>query len=844
MSQRVAGLNPFTDDRPKGRAMRRSVPIPGADQRPQALTPQAAPVNTYARPPEPPRTNPLLQLAEGLAALSPALARFAAVQEQPDPDEEGRVIKKAAQMTTGELSEAIRTDPEFATKVGRQAASTQWALRAGEDLSTQLKTQLADGTFNPDTMDFDEWWRTNTNPMFEQIDPSAAKVLFQRLEATRGDLLGVVSKYKAEKSIQIRNDNIIGATNSLLGAAIDGNSDPTQISEQFRLLKQTNKTVFGVPYSELDEMQLEALTNRLESMSPTDPKYPKFIRIAKHLLTEDRIGEDGLRIGPITQSTSVGAKASKLLGMVEKAEMEHIKQGQVPAYTELLESAANGDANMPAMIAKFKEQNPEWELSPEKEAALLMSANEARQRIELEEGKKRAERAEESSKLGIELDGMEKFINGDGFYIADMEYTKADGTRGIYKAEDIRKRVATSQQKRIDETIGDWRSIQDEGQRMAKLGEKAALERKLYGDLMVTNDRLKNELTATPGILGTVVRSGGDVPEAAMNSFEQYLVYNDQAPQMVSSLIDTNTRKFFETARIAYQTGHVKSTRDALILAANATANPDKASRRVNYSDATVLKAMKDTLPSDIMEAPNSGMIIDETRQLAEALMNGLDLDPAEAVRKAAETTQKNYIILGADWGDGMTKQNAIVKTGGMTVPPQTKEAMELYLTQFAEKHGPALEKAGIDKGSVTYRHIGGRTWALWDEENKQYLSDLPDSSVTIDALIENLGNTRRQESAAEIRKQIEEYDRRFEPYFFGLIKPTGVLSEGIDEVRNTPAQNKRIFEQNKKKVQAKYDEYWGRIAEEAKRRRMEVPPKKLPWTATNNNPKYEPKAQ
>lgn len=829
---RVAGLNPFTDDRPQGRGMRRSVPIPGAEQRPQALNPQAAPVNTYARPAEPPRTNPLLQLAEGLAALSPSLARLAAVERQPgnEEEEEGKVIKKAAQMTTGELSQAIKEDPEFATRVGRRAASTQWALRAGEDLSATLRQQLADGTFNPDTTDFNQWFAANTNPLMEQVDPSAAKVLFQRLEATRGSLQDIVVKYKSEKSVQVRNENIAGAANSIIGAGLDSNLDPARISEQLRLQKNTNKAVFGMSYSEQDEMLLDTLSNRLASMPTTDPQYGAMLKLTRTLLTEDRIGEDGAKIGPITQSTSVGAKASKLLGAIEQAELERSRDGQFPALADLQEAAANGEANMEERINKFRERHPEW-LSEEKAAALLMASREAKERVEIEEGKKRAQRAEESAKLGIRLEAVESFTNGEGFYIQDKKFTKADGTEAVYKAEDQRKDVATFQQKRIDDMVGDWRKEQDEGKRMEMLGRKAALENKLYGDLMVTNERLKNELQSTPGILGRVVRAGGDVPEAALNSFEQYLVYNDSAPQMVSSLMDKSTRDFFETARIAYQSGHVSSPRDALVMAANATANPDKAGRRLNYSDTMVRKTLTDTFSSDIMSAPNAPLIWDETRQLAETLMNSLDLAPEEAVKKAAETVQKNYIILGADWGDGMTKQNAIVRTGGMTVPPQTKEAMEVYLTQFAQKYKGDLEKRGVDLSSVTYRHVSGRTWALWDTENGTFLSDLPDSQVTIDELINNLGTTRKQEAATTIKKQIDEYNSRFEPYFFGLIKPTDVLSEGIDEVRNTPQQNKRIFEANKKKVDQAYEQYWSRITEEAKKRKLAAPPKKLDWS-------------
>lgn len=842
---RVAGLNPFTDDRPQGKGMRRSVPIPGAEQRPQALTPQAAPVNTYARPAEPPRTNPLLQLAEGLAALSPSLARLAAVESQPgnEDEEEGKAIKKAAQMTTPELAEAIKTDPEFGSRVGRRAASTQWALRAGEDLSATLRQQLADGTFNPDTTDFNQWFAANTNPLMEQVDPSAAKVLFQRLEATRGSLQDMVVKYKAEKSVSVRNENIAGAANSIIGAGLDAGLDPARIAEQLRLQKNTNKAVFGMNYSEQDELLLGQLRNRLASMSPTDPQYDQFIQLTKTLLTEDRIGDDGTKIGPITQSTAVGAQASKLLGEVEEAELARSRDGQFPAYAALQEDAANGEANMEQKIAEFEKRHPAWKLSPEKKAALVIASNEARQRIEREEGKKRAERAEESAKLQIERQAVEAFTNGEGFYIQDATYDKPDGTRGVYKAEDQRKKVATFQQKRIDDMVGDWRNEQDETKRMEMLGRKAALENKLYGDLMVPNERLKNELQSTPGILGRVARAGGDVPEAALNSFEQYLVYNDAAPQMVSGLMEKSTRDFFETARIAYQSGHVSSPRDALIMAANATANPDKAGRRLNYSDTMVRKTLTSTFSSDIMEAPNAPMLWDETRQLAETLMNSLDLTPEVAVQKAAETVQKNYIILGADWGDGMTKQNAIVRTGGMTVPPQTKEAMETYLTQFAGKYKADLDKRGVDLSSLTYKHIGGQTWALWDVENSTFLSDLPDSRITLNGLIENLGNTRKQEAATTIKKQIDEYNSRFEPYFFGLIKPTDVLSEGIDEVRNTPQQNKRIFESNKKKVDQAYERYWGQITEKAKKQNRTVP-KKLPWTATNNNPKFEPKPQ
>lgn len=176
MAQKLSGLSPVNEDpinavKRLPRAPRRVAPEI-VEARP--LRPTAAPVNTYVRPAEVPRSNDLLDVAAALQSFSPVLSEaFANMEAKQAASAEAAV----AQSTMEELQAHVRagTSPISSSPIAAKAYAKSAAQQLAVRRLSEAQAAWDSGDFDRDNGDFDAFLAEAARGDLEGITDEDAK---------------------------------------------------------------------------------------------------------------------------------------------------------------------------------------------------------------------------------------------------------------------------------------------------------------------------------------------------------------------------------------------------------------------------------------------------------------------------------------------------------------------------------------------------------------------------------------------------------------------------------------------------------------------------------------------
>jgi len=299
----------------------------------------AQPVDTYARPERPQESNSLLQLAQTLGDINPALQRFAEVM-QPQPKDS--YAAALAYRQTHSHEEIMRD-----IKVGNPPApfKTLEGMRAlGEDVAYQDAQKFIERyntDFDKDNGDPDALWREVAGDTYKQFgnDRAFMEVYTKAAEEARRKVMAANNDYKAEQAQGRINDAVYGSMEGRVQNMIDEGKSGDQIAASLFSDLPKNKQFLQIPLKDQQKYILQ-IADRYATRGQFD--------IARGILQFER--KDGAYKGSLLTDRELGDKANDLMARIDteqqKAQLAASSaQEEEGVYDSALKLAQQGGVN-------------------------------------------------------------------------------------------------------------------------------------------------------------------------------------------------------------------------------------------------------------------------------------------------------------------------------------------------------------------------------------------------------------------------------------------------------------------------------------------------------------------
>lgn len=668
MAQIQKGLRPDPLARPKmGGRVKSRVEVAMPDPQPR-LGAVASPVDTYVRPEQQRGGDDMLALAQGLAALNPALSAYAQQAEasgREKADADARM--KLAGMTFEEATAAVKEgrmaemeSPWFKAAFMRQYGTRYALWRANERTEVyanefdrengDLEAFLAEGA-DEDAQAFgnDEFFRAGYGEAYTRFADN--------LRAKHGEY----------QTGRIKEETVSGASARFLDVAhagIEQGLSPAQINEQLRGLYQGNKDLLFLTPKEQDLIML-GVSEQLANEGRYD--------LVKEILTSDRGG-----VGSIVNKSAVSADAYKLLRFAEGVKRDQDNKALSDTMLRFNLSSADGTLDEGEVLA-VQQAYPDA-FSAESAASLIN-----RNRSVREQAAKEFARVEAEREIVATLDAQDRAVteyvrqagdNGQLAFLSDLPTsTKEDIKEGrpgskVVSADDLRKRAVTDYMETRSDAIQQKNGETDE-QRFQR--EVQWLTRN-----GVTYDKWETILsTGYQNVTASSV--AGNDTALFQQSFGLYERLHATAPSLAGKLVkDKSAIDLYETVRVAKQ--DMGLTAEQAAIAASAVMHDPTKMQEVSarYRQDQVLAA--------VSNVKNKGEIAGEMEKMVKVFV-GLGMAPDKAISRAKERIDQTY-----------TKVNGrLLYTADRDIPPDFAELAEDYLSAYAESLPPDEALDGDD---------------------------------------------------------------------------------------------------------------------------------------------------
>jgi hypothetical protein len=778
MPTNFPGLIPFSEDRPdiggriRGRAQVQDT------IRPEALRPTASNIDTYARPQQPTQDDTLLQLAQGLAQINPALRTAAAglsVDQQQQAEVDAKL--KIGGMTHEEAAEAVKngTLSEFSNPWFRAAFNKQYGLRFG----------ATDGS------DLYEQWKAQSDKSGLNIDDFVAKRIKERADSLTdkhvkaGYLASMQpwvtamhegqAKWAADETVKQTNDGVASTFLNIARSGIAKGDSPKTIADNIRSQYAGQAQLLKVSMRDQDKILL-GVANSLAA----DGNYD----VVKQLLSDDRGG-----VGAIADKAELAPHAIEVMNLAKRKSIEKDRDGTFQTRLGFHEDADMGRLDE-KKLELFRQVNPGVVTD---EQAMSLVQHSRRQRDALlkaalhDQQKIDQEAAYLQYRDGITQNDLRVGYAGNLSLLSSLKISNREGREEILSADERRRAAVEMFLKRSEQVA--IQTGETPEQRFAR-------EAKFFSDNGVANPQWKDLLAAGPTMANAESINRGQVPEPLAKAADLYARLYAANPRLLSMHLggDNAHYDFYEAIRLGKMYQGLNDGQ-AFAQALAATNDPTHFQGQLTKQrwDAldSKLRSLGSVLPwKDDVE--NGGMVGTELERLARfySAVGGLTAD--RAIEEAQKRIAATYTNVNG-W---------LVYTGNISTPPGATFAkmVDDHLSRWVEQFGNA---EGVEKRDLTLRPTDANGTTVWTIVHKDGMPVFAGPrAFTLDMLKaaeEKRAVVARDKAATDAAQAAED---RLTPWYSDHFFSFGPVS-----FKGFTKEEERIIEQNRQKQRQQAEE-------------------------------------
>lgn len=292
--------------------------------KPAALQPQAQPVDTYSRPERPPEGNSLLQLADTLGAINPALQRFSQAMQPKPADSEAAMrayLQKTPKQEVLKAFESGQPPKEAQTLEGMRVLGEDLGFRDGQAFIQRYNSP----DFDKATGDTDQLWREVQAETVKRFgnDRAFMEVYTKAAEDVRRKVMTSNMDYKTQEEATARADTNFGAWEGRVATMIDNGDEPDKIAASLFGDIEKNRQFLGL-HPKDQQKQLLQIADRYATRGQFD--------VARSILGFER--QNGAYKGSLISDRELGGQATDLLARIQKDEMEFQSEAAAKAAEE------------------------------------------------------------------------------------------------------------------------------------------------------------------------------------------------------------------------------------------------------------------------------------------------------------------------------------------------------------------------------------------------------------------------------------------------------------------------------------------------------------------------------
>lgn len=680
----------------------------------------AAPVNMYARPPQPRGSGEeLSQLAGALSKLNPALDKFAVqYSDEQQKQQEAAAQGKLSGMTFDEAQEAVKSGQmsELSNPWFKAAFMKQFGQRAALRAADQLGDEYTN-KFDRDNGDVERLIADRAKPIVDTYgnDRHFVSGFNGPFNTAAAKVRSEQANYKTNRVAGEVRQGIYEIGTGIINSGINSNLTADQIVENVRSTYAGNKALLGVPYAEQDGEVYKMAETLVRGISTAkNPALQK--EVAEKLLMAERTAPDGFKLGRLMDNRQFATKATQLVDAADKELREVNRKNNLDGYLSHSEMANEGRLDKDKLIAESKAFPGRYtdahvtSLIVKNEHVLEKRKEEA---ARLEE-KWRARAASEGARNGILTDAAALSSEGALWAVEDRKYINENGSETTFTADQQRKEIV---------------------QNFVRRSRAVAAERK--EDPVVTFKRevawfgangeknpMWEELLKRGHMQGTSASlSGSQLPKSLASAYEMYSRMRVENPRLLRAHLDDGGMDFYEAMRFGIESAGLDPMK-AAINAQQINADPTKYdSPSWKQKFEVIEKAAKSTNSNWWAGNDNTGELMPQIEQSAKYFAK-LGASPEAAIAAAKERVLANYT-----WINGF-----MVRTNDRNIPKDFTGTAEKYIEDYATKFG---EKEGVRAKDLTLRPVDNAAgqWRIVHKANPALIVDQPEGVVTMRSL-------------------------------------------------------------------------------------------------------------
>jgi len=749
---RIPGLTPISEDRPQpGNRIKQGVPQQEVRIQAPGLRPAASPVETYSRPAQPQRDPVLDGLADGLAALNPALQRFGSVQRAKEEDTVEALLRaKQIELSPEDYAKFVETDPRTKTELGRAAAQRVSGMQNATLALSDIQNAYVND-FDKASGDFDAFVAEKVKPYLgdRANDPSYVKSFMASIDPSLRQLRAGYTGYKAQEQYSANQQTLQDAFLSVARNGAAAGASPEEQAKAIFGEFYGNKRLLGMSFQDQGKAAVQLAATLAE-----EGNYD----LVSALATMDRTGPDGAKLGKLLDDTQVGGDMAKAVLRAKAIRDDKSQEATVSARQTIYDRADKGELTPEDEVALREKVKTEPGAYPESwvESRIQQSRNE---RARLQNA---AAKAAQQQQLDVQFHNQEATIRNTGieavksgklFSLQPAVVIDKEGNEKTLSAEDMRKRalddyaIQSAAAAKANNETWDQTVLRDLPV-YAKIGSPPK-------DWIDTMRGGANSLSAA-------MMTGSEIPEPAQRAYALYKLLRTNKSQMLRDIVPQDKAELFETWRVGEELMGLdpqKALMDAVDQNADPTGRGVRAAMvsvdkvRKKATDGGFLNTFKSVFGQGI-DNLNASMLTDAVAVRAEQLAKrGLDADTA--ITQAAEQVKLTHVNINGWWVDASDKR----------LPPNFPDLSTEIIREYVEKHG---KSEGVDVEDLTIRTVGdgGNAWRIVSKTTGASVDQIADGTFTSDDLM-----TAEQNRINEINRMKAEdaknaADTAYQPWF------------------------------------------------------------------------------
>jgi len=501
----------------------------------------------------------------------------------------------------------------------------------------------------------------------------------------------VQNKYQTQAKVEDRQQGVFERFQGTIDVLLNENKTPEQIQAAVRSMYEGNKLGLKVGF---DQQDAELI--RVAKVYASQGKYD----LVKALLQEDRVGEDGTKLGSIASKGKYAGDVRTILEMAEAENRQANSRSSLDSKLAMREAADKGQLDPKALIEDAKKNPGKYS---DEHVQSLINLNKAVQEGHKEEIRKLGERAElmrqsDDSRNEALIDGLKA---GDAGFLSMIRPTTVlneKGERVELTANDRRKAV-------VDRFLQDQDKAVEAGQKTA---EQAFKDKTLW----FSKNGIENPQWKTLLAAGAMTPSGtfmpkGHLPPALESVLATYMELKTKAPALVHRHLSKQDEQFYEAMRISTTTMGMTKEQGygfALALIQNGEDGDNVLTKQVYDSVAAKIGDPGDKHWGG-SGARNSAQVKQDMLDMAKLYIRaGLNED--DAIREAETRFEAANTVVNGWWVPTTQKDVPFPLPNGQWGQKPFKDMAEAHIKSWADANQKWLTAAEINPSNISLRPI------------------------------------------------------------------------------------------------------------------------------------------